>query len=364
MRQFRRGDDGRVGDVDAVVQFVLLLQTAQDGDSAFDRRLLDQHLLETALQRGILLDVLAIFVERRRADAVQLAARQRRLQHVAGIDGALGLAGTDHGMQLIDEENDAPFVLRHFLQHRLQALLELAAVFGASQQAGHVEDQHLLALQRFRHFLVDDALRQAFDNGRLADARLTDQHRVVLGAPLQNLDGAADFVVATDHRVELALGGALGQVDAVFLQRFTLPFGLLRIDALPATDGHDRRFQRLATQAMLFGETTGLVLVVAQGEQEHLAGDELVAALLRLLVGQVEQVTEIAADLDVAAVAFDLGQAGQGLFQVALEARHIDAGPAEQRTGAAIVLLQQGEQQVLRFDELLVVAIGQAQGVG
>jgi hypothetical protein len=68
------------------------------------RRLVHQHLLEAALQRGILLDVLAVFVQRGRADAVQLAARQRRLEHVAGVHGALGLAGAHHGVDLVDEE--------------------------------------------------------------------------------------------------------------------------------------------------------------------------------------------------------------------------------------------------------------------
>ena len=62
-----------------------------------------------------------------------------------------------------------------------------------------------LFFERIGHLAVDDALRQAFDDRRLADARLADQHRVVLGAPLQHLDGAADLVVAADHRVELAL---------------------------------------------------------------------------------------------------------------------------------------------------------------
>ena len=330
----------------------------------FDARLVDQHLLEAALERGILLDVLAVFVERRRADAVQFAARQRRFEHVAGVDGAFGLAGADHGVQFVDEQDDLAGFLRDFLEHGLQAFLELAAILGAGQQAGHVEDQHLLALERFRHLAIDDALRQAFDDGRLADARLADQHRVVLGPPLQNLNGAANFVVATDHRVELALRGALGQVDAVFLQRLALAFGFLRIDTLPATDGHDRGVQRLAGQAVLLGQTTGFALVLAQGKQEHFAGDELVAALLGFLVGQVEQVAQIAADGHVAAMPFDLGQAGQRLFQILAQARHIGPGPAEQRRRAAVILIEQGEQQVLRFDELLVAADRQALGIG
>jgi hypothetical protein len=43
------------------------------------------------------------------------------------------------------------------------------------------------------------------DDRRLANARLADQHRIVLGATLQHLDGAADFIVTADHRIELAL---------------------------------------------------------------------------------------------------------------------------------------------------------------
>ena len=364
VRQFRRGDDGRVGDLDAVVQLVFLLQAAQDGDGGFDRRLVHQHLLEAALQRGILLHILAVFVQRGGADAVQFAARERRLEHVAGIHGAFRLAGADHGVQLVDEDDDAAFVLGDLLQHALQALLELAAVLGAGQQRRHVEGKHAFPLQRLRHFLVDDALGQALDDGRLAHARLADQHRVVLGAPLQDLDGAADLVVAANHRVELALAGALGQVQRVFLQRLALPLRFLRANALAAAHGLDGRLQRLLLQAVFLQQTAGLALVVRQGQQEHLRGDELVAALLRVLVRQVEQIGQVAADLHLAGVAFHLGQARHRLFRRALQRGDVDAGARQQRGAGAVVLPQQRQQQMLRFDELLVAAHGDALGIG
>ena len=47
-----------------MVDLVALLQAAQDGDRRLDRRLVDHHLLEPALERGVLLDVLAVLVER------------------------------------------------------------------------------------------------------------------------------------------------------------------------------------------------------------------------------------------------------------------------------------------------------------
>ena len=92
-------------------------------------------------------------------------------------------------------------------------------------------DSTRLFLQRLGHLVVDDALREALDDGGLAHAGLADQHRVVLGAPLQDLDRAADLVVAADHRVELAFAGALGEVDRVLLQRLALALGFLRVDA-------------------------------------------------------------------------------------------------------------------------------------
>src|SRR5690606_41379399 len=69
-------------------------------------------------------------------------------------------------------------------------------------------------------------LREPLDNRGLADARLADQHGVVLRAPLQDLHGAANLVVAPDDRIELALRGALGQIDRVFLERLPALFGV------------------------------------------------------------------------------------------------------------------------------------------
>jgi hypothetical protein len=39
----------------------------------------------------------------------------------------------------------------------------------------------------------DDALGESLDDGRLAGARLADEHRVVLRAPREHLDDPADL---------------------------------------------------------------------------------------------------------------------------------------------------------------------------
>ena len=58
-----------------------------------DGRGLDHDGLEAALQGGVFLDVLAVFVQGGGADALEFAARQGGLEHVGGVHGAFGRAG-------------------------------------------------------------------------------------------------------------------------------------------------------------------------------------------------------------------------------------------------------------------------------
>ena len=139
LREGRGGDDRLVRDAHPVVHLVPLLEPAEDGDGVGDRRLVDHHRLKAPLQRRVLLDVLAVLVQGGRADAAQLAAGERRLEHVAGIHGALGGAGTHDGVQLVDEEDDAAVGGGDLLEHRLEPILELAAVLGARDHRAEVE---------------------------------------------------------------------------------------------------------------------------------------------------------------------------------------------------------------------------------
>ena len=102
----RRRDERRIRDPDAVVDLVALAQAAQDRDRLLDRRLVDEDRLEAALEGGVLLDVLAVLVERRRADRVELAAGEHRLEQVRGVHRALGRAGADDRVELVDEQDD------------------------------------------------------------------------------------------------------------------------------------------------------------------------------------------------------------------------------------------------------------------
>ena len=104
--EHRGRHEGGVADAHAVVRLVALLEAAQDRDRVRHRRLADEDRLEAPLERRVLLDVLAVLVERGRADRAQLAAGQHRLEHVRGVHGALGRARADDRVQLVDEEDE------------------------------------------------------------------------------------------------------------------------------------------------------------------------------------------------------------------------------------------------------------------
>ena len=194
------GDEGGVLDAHAVMDLVALLEAAQDADRVLDAGLADVDRLEAALECCVLLDVLLVLVERRGADAAQLAARERGLEHVRGVHRALGGAGADDGVQLVDEQDHLALGLLDLLQHGLQAVLELAAVLGARDERAQIERHHALVLERLGDVALHDALGQAFDDRGLADTGLADQNRVVLGAAGEHLHDAAHLLVAPDHR--------------------------------------------------------------------------------------------------------------------------------------------------------------------
>ena len=299
---------------------------------------------------------------------MQFAACQGRLEHVAGIHGTVALAGAHHGVDLVDEDDGAALVGSDVLEHGLQAFLELAPVLGASQQRGHVQRQHALVLQRIGHLAVDDALSQPLDDGGLAHAGLADQHGVVLGATLQDLDGATDLVVTADDRVELARTGPLGQVQRVFLQRFALAFGILRFDGLPPAHGIDSRLQRLVGEPSLDQQPARIAALTAialgQRQQEHLDGHILVATLFGVLFGLGEQLEQLAADLRLAGLAADLRQVLQCGLDRAAQGRDANAGTLQQCTAGTVRLGNDGGQHVDRLDVGVVCRDGQALGFG
>ena len=132
--EVRRRHDRLVGDGDPVVLLVAVAQALQDLDRVRNRGLLDLDRLEPALERSVLLEVLAVLVERGGTDGLELAACEHRLEDARGVDRAFGRARTDERVQLVDEQDDVA-ARADLLQHLLEALLEVAAVAGPATSA-------------------------------------------------------------------------------------------------------------------------------------------------------------------------------------------------------------------------------------
>src|SRR5690606_36789691 len=126
--------------------------------------------------------------------------------------------GTDEHVELIDEE-DAVARTLNLLDDLLQPLFELTAILGSGNERTDFERQEALVLKRLRHIARNDALREQFGDGRLADAGLSDEHRVVLRAPRENLDDPLQFVRTTNDRIELLVPRRGGQVDTELVHR-------------------------------------------------------------------------------------------------------------------------------------------------
>ena len=281
------------------------LDALEDLHRLLGRRRSDAHLLEPALQRGGAFDVLAVLLQRRRADTLQFAAGQRWLEDVGRVHRTAGRPRPDEHVHLVDEQDGvARFQL---LDDALQALLELTAVHRAGDQAAHVQLQDALVVQRFGHLAIDDALGQAFDDGRLAHAGLADEGGVVLGAPGQNLDDALDLRLAADDRVQGVLLGQGGQIGGQLVDqgRLALLFLLLlRRAALrrlllllrrTALGARHRAFLQhaprlaadlLGADAELAQHVNGQALVLAgQAQQQVLGADVVLAHAPRFLDG-------------------------------------------------------------------------------
>ncbi len=349
IRQHRGRDECGVLDADTVVDLVALLEPAQDRDRVLDRRFADVHLLEAALERGVLLDVLAVLVERRRADEPQLTARQHRLDHVARVDRTFGTTRADERVDLVDERDDLAFGVGDLLEHGLEPLLELAAVLRAGDHRADVERDHALVAQALGHVAFDDAAREPFDDRGLAHTRLADEHGVVLRATGQHLDDAADLFVAADDGVDLAGARGLGEVAAVLLQCLVLLFRVVTRDAVRPAHLLQRVEHGVVRDAHAAQHIADAAGHVGHGEQHVLAREVLVVELSSRLVGFFQQTEGLGCELRVAH-----GRTAHARLPLELlvdagpQGREVDADPFDHPGDDPFGLVEERAQEVQR----------------
>ena len=120
-------------------------------------------------------------------------------------------------MNLVNEQHAVAGGL-NLVNDLLEPLLKFAPVLGAGNQRAHIQRHQPLALQSIGNIAGGNLLRHRFHYGGLAHAGLAHQHRVVLGAPAQNLGDPFDFRAASDDRIQLAAQRRVGQINAQLVQ--------------------------------------------------------------------------------------------------------------------------------------------------
>ena len=348
-----------VGDRDAVVRLVAIAQAAQDLHRIVHRGLLDPHLLETPLESGVALQILAVLVERRGADRLQLAAGERRLEDRGRVDRALGRACANEVVELVDEQDDVAALL-DLLHDLLQPLLELAAVLRAGDEGREVEAVDLLALEDLGNLVRGDPLGEAFDDGGLADAGLADQHRVVLLAAREDLHDPLDLRLAADDRIELALLRLLREVATELVEQLR-GLRLLARRAARArltAAGAGKHADDLVADLLGVGveveqDPGGDALVLAdEAEQDVLGADVVVTERQRLAQRELQHLLRARRERDLA---------GRDLVALADDPRdlrphlfHRDVERLEYPRREALLLTEQPEQDVLGADVVVL----------
>ena len=105
--------------------------------------------------------------------------------------------------------------------------------------------------------------------------------------------------------------------------------------------------------------------VLERRQHEQLAGDELIAALLRQLVGDVEQPAQIVATpARRRHVPSTFGRPSTHLVEQRAQPVDVHARLDQQRPHAAALGVEHGQQQVRRLDELVVAPDGQRLRIG
>src|SRR5438552_3033192 len=97
--------DCLIGNRQAMMGFIAFADALENLNRLLDGRLTDNDFLETPLQSGITLDVLAVLVESGSTNSLQLTTSKRRVEHIGRINSTLSSTSTKKCMHLVNEDD-------------------------------------------------------------------------------------------------------------------------------------------------------------------------------------------------------------------------------------------------------------------
>ena len=209
-----------------VMLFILRAEAIENLDRIFDRRRIHDNRLETAFKSRILLDVLAVFVKSRSANALEFTTCKGGLKDVRSIEAAFRAACPHNRVEFIDKENHGIANALEFHDEALHAFFELATILCTSHHSSNVKRHNALVRKQIRNLALYNLESQTFDNRSLTYARFANERRVVLFATAKNLDQAFNFCFTADNRVELACASHRREVTTEVFENRSLGTGL------------------------------------------------------------------------------------------------------------------------------------------
>ncbi len=334
-----------------MVVLIALLQSTEDRNRTQLIRLVHHNSLETTLQSLILLKILLVFIERGSTDSPQFATCQSRFQDIGRIHGALSASGTHQRVNLVDKEDNPAVALGNLVDNALQALLKLALVFCTGNQRTHIQRVQLLVFQVLRHVAAHDTLSQALHDSRLTGTRFANQYRVVLRTSRQNLKHAANLLITSDNRVELALASLLHQVLGILVKTLVVLVAALALHLLSLSQFLDSPEHFVLRASGILQDAACGRIFCEQSEKHRLHADELVAHFLRQAHRLVQHVVRIVREIWLSALhprqMFNL-LIGEHLYLTC-----VDTELLEYEVRHVLSLHHDALEQVHRFDSLL-----------
>ncbi len=201
-------------------------------------------------------------------------------------------------------------------------------------------------------------------SGTFTDAGLADQHRIVLGAAREHLDGAPDLLIAADHRIDLAVACGLGEVTGIFLQRVVGVLSRARVGRAALAQRVDRLVEALRRHAGAGQDLSGLaVLLERERKQQPLDRDVAVARLFRDFLRLIEYPRQRWRQIDLTgAAARHFGKLGERRLDGGKRFARSAARAVDQAARQALGVVEQDLEQVLGGKLLMALAQGQRLG--
>ena len=198
---------------------------------------------------------------------------------------------------------------------------------------------------------------QPFDDGGLTNAGLANQDRVVLAPTRQNLNDPADFRVASDHRVDLALASQFHQVLAVLRKCLVLLFRILIRHLLAAADSLQRAQHVGFFDRMHLQDSFCRIVDFRQCQHQVFGRDVGVLHLFCRRERFVKHFSQRVADRRLRRRPGHLWQPIDFTVQDASDLWQVDANLLHQGRDDAVLFFDQRGQQMQRLDLLVPVVL-------